>query len=764
MAVEFNIEGHTTPAALAADVAVSASDLDACAREPIRIPGGIQPHGVLLILDNAGERIIQTSANTAELLGLSPVALLNQPFSVLCAASLERELRKWLAYTDSPGSNTNFLRTAQIGERLLQVLAHRTAQGVIIEFEQPPSSEDETLEALYPRIGRFMEGAQSFATLDELSRAAAIEFRRVSGFNRVLIYRFDHQWHGEVIAEDGDGELPSYLGLRFPASDIPAQARELYRLNRLRLIPDAAYVPSALQPTLSPIDGAPLDLSYASLRSVSPVHLEYMRNMGTLASMSVSILVEGRLWGLVSCHNRLPKQLNAQARTACDLLGMVLSQQIASREQGAYAARRIALKQIEGQLLSHLAMAPTFQEGLAASAPWWLKIADAHGAVVLHDDGLFTAGITPPESRIRALAERLREDGYLDTFATDSLALTYPEFADIADVASGVLAISISQLHPAYIIWLRPELIRTIRWSGDPTKSVESGTQRLHPRTSFASWKEQVLLHSASWSRAEIDSVSDFRAAIINLVLRRAEERAQLTGELQRSNRELESFSYSVSHDLRAPFRHIVGYTQLLRDREKGLSEKSQHYLDSINEAATTAGRLVDDLLSFSHLGRTSVAKSSVDMQKLVREVQRSLEPDTQNRNIQWCIGPLPSAWADPNLLRQAMLNLLGNAVKYTRGRDPAVVTLTGELQGNLCVYSVGDNGAGFDMAYVHKLFGVFQRLHRMEDFEGTGIGLALTKRIVERHDGWIKAHGNPDQGATFTFAIPLPTGDESNG
>ena len=736
-------------------------DLDSCAQEPIRIPGGIQPHGAMLVLDPQAREILQASSNIATLLGSQIDASPGRRFSDLHARVLEADLQTWL-----DGSDPLFLRTAQVNGRTLQVLGHRTHQGVILEFEQPPATEGETLEALYPRIGRFMDDIQDFGDLKEVAQASAREFRRITGFNRVLIYRFNRDWHGEVIAEDGDGELPSYLGLHFPASDIPAQARELYRLNRLRLIPDANYAASPLQPALSPIDGAPLDLSQASLRSVSPVHLEYMRNMGTLASMSVSILVDGRLWGLVSCHNAAPRRLNAQARTACDLLGKVVSQQISNREHGAYAARRMELKQVEGQLLARLAVAASFQEGLADSADIWLKFANATGAVVLHEAAAFTAGLTPPIARMRDLADRLRAENLLDSFWTDSLATRFPEFADIADVASGVLAISISQLHTGYVMWLRSELVQTVQWSGDPRKPMRAD-DRLQPRTSFASWKEQVRLQARPWSQAEIDSVADFRGAIVNFVLRRAEERAQLTSELQRSNKELESFSYSVSHDLRAPFRHIVGYTQLLRDRETSLSERSQHYLDSINEAAITAGQLVDDLLSFSHISRTSITKFPVDMDKLLHEVLRSIEPDTQDREIEWSIGKLPSCWADAHLLRQALSNLLGNAIKYSRGRRPAKIAVRGERNSRECLYTVADNGAGFDMTYSHKLFGVFQRLHRMEDFEGTGIGLALTKRIVERHGGWIKAQGVVDGGATFTFAIPVqtvPATGDSNG
>jgi light-regulated signal transduction histidine kinase (bacteriophytochrome) len=294
-----------------------------------------------------------------------------------------------------------------------------------------------------------------------------------------------------------------------------------------------------------------------------------------------------------------------------------------------------------------------------------------------------------------------------------------------------------------------------VLWAGDPREAKQLENERLTPRNSFASWKELVRGRSVAWSKAEIDGALDFRSAIINFVLRQAEERAELTSQLQRSNRELESFSYSVSHDLRAPFRHIVGYTQLLRDREQSLSPQSLHYLDSINEAAASAGQLVDDLLSFSQLGRTALSMSPVDMQKVMQEIVRSMEPDIRGREIEWRIHPLPPANGDAALLRQALYNLVDNAIKYSRDRTPAIIEISGEQHASECVYTVRDNGVGFDMAYAHKLFGVFQRLHRMEDFAGTGIGLALTHRIIERHGGWIKAQGAVDRGAEFRFGIP---------
>jgi light-regulated signal transduction histidine kinase (bacteriophytochrome) len=729
---------------------VSVADLDRCAAEPIRIPGSIQPHGALLVLEPDGWRVIQASANCREAIGFAfdPEAAATFGDLPFATAALKSELAAW-----RDGVAPVYLRTVTLGATTKQLLCHRTRQGLILEIEDAPASEHETLEALYPRLRWFLDRIGPASDLATLGHLATRQIRELTGFDRVLLYQFDPDWNGTVVAEDSNGALPSCLDLRFPASDIPAQARELYRLNRLRLIPDADYRPVPLVPPLSPVDGMPLDLGQAALRSVSPIHLEYMRNMGTWASMSISILIDGALWGLISCHNRTPRRTNAQIRAACDMLGQILALQIGANDRLAQASERVELKRVDAELLAHLSHERDFVDGLARHPRTWMSLARATGAAVLSNDRVETAGKTPPEPALRALAAWLGEQKIDGVYATEALADQWPPAAELQDVAAGLVAVPISELHPSFVMWFRPEVVRTVKWSGDPRKPT--GAERISPRHSFEAWKQLVEHHAVPWRPAEIEAARDFRASIINVILRRAEERAALAEELERSNKELEAFSYSVSHDLRAPFRHIAGYAELLTERARDLDDKSRHYLRSIVDAALSAGRLVDDLLRFSHLGRTNLAETRIDMAKLADEVVRSLANDIGDRPVEWRIGQLPPAWGDPSMIRQVLFNLVANAVKYSRMRSPAIIRIEGRTLDDATEYSVADNGVGFDMAYADKLFGVFQRLHRVEDFEGTGIGLALCRRIVDRHGGRIAADGALDQGATFTFVLP---------
>lgn len=731
-------------------------DLTACEREPIHIPGSIQPHGILLAVRLADTVVTYASANIAPLFGLSPDAILNRPLRGALPA-LAAEFEADLAEPE-PEAGTRYLRAVKLrttaGEQIFDAVLSRSGEQAVLELEEIPTNTVASLDALYPTLRRFVDQLRTTLTVYDLCRLAAEDIRRLTGFDRVLVYRFDEQWNGTVIAENRNEVLPSYLDLRFPASDIPAQARELYRRNRLRIIPDADYAPVPIETH----DPAPLDLSDSVLRSVSPVHLQYMRNMGTLASMSISIIRDGRLWGLISCHNKEPRRVPLQVRNACDFLTQIFSLQLEARENTILAENRIRLRSVQARLLAYMAEEEVFIDGLVKHPSELMRLAGAQGAAIVSGDHCWRLGQTPSESAVRALHAWLAEHHDEDVFATESLSQHFPPASAYAETVSGLLSISISKRHASYVLWFRPEVVQTVQWGGDPTKPVQEveGVRKLHPRLSFEIWKEIVRGRALPWDASEIEAVKELRNAVVGIVLRRAEELAELTSELQRSNKELEAFSYSVSHDLRAPFRHIVGYSELLKKQEADqLSERGRRYVDTIIESAYTAGTLVDNLLSFSQMGRTSLKPRRIDMRQMVDEVRQKLVLEVGERRIAWQIGGLPQAVADPVMIRLVWENLLSNAVKYTRLRETARIEIGAMQRDGETVFFVRDNGVGFDMTYVGKLFGVFQRLHRMEEFEGTGIGLANVRRIVERHGGRAWAEGALDQGATFYFSLP---------
>ena len=737
-------------------------DLEACAREPIHVPGSIQPHGALVVLSDPDLAVLQVSDNVAEFFPSSIEAALGSSAADLLGAEcapLLRDLGSRLPPTGEP----LLLRAFRAGDRVLNAVGHRSDGAIVLEFE-PASEESPSSSGLHPIVASFIAKVQGTSAVSELAQITAREVRRVTGFDRALVYRFDPDGTGVVVAEDGTGRLPSYQDHRFPESDIPKQARELYRRNRLRLIPDAGYRPCALVPVLNPLTGRPLDLSHSTLRSVSPVHVEYMRNMGTAASMSVSVLKDGELWGLISCHHRTPRVVPFELRTTCDLLAQVFALQVAAREHAADYVRRVEIQSVLTRLLAHMARADDFVAGLLDHPGDVLAFVRAAGAAVVSEDRCGLIGRTPTENQVRRLATWLFVEQRKEVFHTDALSTVFPAAAAYTSEASGLLAVSVSKLHPTAVLWFRPEVIETIRWGGDPRKTVEAGAApgRLHPRKSFETWSQTVRDRAVPWLGSEVDGATELRNAVVGIVLRKAEEMAALNVELQRSNRELEAFSYSVSHDLRAPLRHIVGYAELLKDVAKDKLAKSElKHADTIIESSIYAGKLVDNLLAYSRMGRAALDHSTIDTGALVTEVRADVMSEFPGRRVRWEVGPLPTVAGDLVMLRLAVRNLLANAVKYTKTREEAVVEIGATTGADAHTFHVRDNGVGFDMRYRDKLFGVFQRLHRWEDFEGTGIGLANVRRIIERHGGRTWADGEVNRGATFYFTLPVPNDRE---
>jgi light-regulated signal transduction histidine kinase (bacteriophytochrome) len=739
-----------------------------CDREPIRVPGRIQPHGVLAVLDGPGGVVLQVSANVGTLLGVAPEAALGRPLEALVGREVARALAPGLAAAPA-GARPALLGTvAPAGSsRSFLALAHRADGGLILELELDSGAAPAGAADLHAAVDGFTVAVEAAASVPALARRIAEATRRLTGFDRVLVYRFDEGWNGTVIGEDGNGRLPSLLDHRFPAADVPAQARELYRANRLRIIPDAGYRPVPIVPEANPRTGGPLDLTFSALRSVSPVHVEYMRNMGTAASMSVSILRGGALWGLVACHHAEPRAVPFPARSACDLFARAFSLRLQALEHAEEYERRIEVRSAYARLLTVMADRPDVAAALAENPRELLALAAAEGAAVLTDGGCLTFGAAPDEAAVRDLAGWLFRAAREDVWATDALPALYPPAAAYKDRACGVLAAAISKLHPSYVLWFRPEVVRTIKWGGDPTRpaaaadgGVGNGVEvaRLHPRTSFATYLETVRDRARPWAPADREGAAELRNLVVGTVLRKAEELAALNAELTRSNRELEAFSYSVSHDLRAPLRHIVGYAEMLREGAGArLDGRDARYVATIIDSAEYAGRLVDKLLGFSRLGRAELQPVRIDANTLVREIRADVMRDAEGRDVAWTVADLPVVHGDLMMLRMALRDLMANAVKYTRGRERAAVEVGTRDEGASHVIYVRDNGVGFDMKYVDKLFGVFQRLHRWEDFEGTGIGLANVRRVVERHGGRTWAEGEVGRGATFYLSLPKP-------
>jgi len=733
-------------------------DVTSCDREPIHIPGGIQPHGFLVNVNPEDFSVRQASENATALFGRDMSAILGHRLDDLIGPE-HADLVGRALLNASALAQPIYVGAIEVSKAgYFDVIAHRCNHATLIEFEPVQRSGAADFRLLYTLMGRFLKTLSHVNSVDAICEYAVRTIKEITGMGRVFLYGFDQNDDARVMAETLDPGYPSYNGQRFPASDIPQQARRLYLANHVRLIADANYQPARLVPDMDPETGQPTDLSFSGLRAVSPVHIQYMKNMGTIASMSISLVIKGRLWGMISCHDKAPQFVPFEVRTACEQLGQILALRIESIIEGNEYAYRLELRSKLVSILAALSQGEEFVHNMGTVSHDLLMLMRASGAALVFEGETILFGDTPSQEQVAQLVEWLAIGGGGELYHTSALPRDFPPAADYAARASGILAMSISRNYRHYVIWFRPEVVQTVEWAGNPAQkeAQREEAQPLTPRKSFDTWRETVRGTSEPWHKNELEVALEFRSAILGIVLARAEEMAGLADELGRANKELESFSYSVSHDLRAPLRHIVGFTDLLIEFEgANLNERANRYLRNIADSARFAGKLVDDLLSFSQMGRSALHAAATDMSQVVQAAIRRVKQDTQGRTIEWKVGTLPVVRCDATFIELAVYNLVANAVKYSRNRPVAVISIQSEQTPDEFIFHVADNGVGFSMDYAHKLFAVFQRLHRMEEFEGTGIGLANVRRIVERHGGRAWAEGVPDGGAVFSFSIP---------
>ncbi len=509
------------------DTVVTGGDIGSCAQEPIQIPGSVQPHGALLVLQPEALEFVQAGGDTVRFFGDEPAKLLRKKASELFSAG---DLQRIVSFISGglPGERAQLVFTRQPHGYLpaSTITMHRSGAGVVIEAEE---IEDEQQPDYISAVQDMVRRLQSTKGPSAACRAGAEEVRAFTGYDRVVVYRFLSDGAGVVDAEARRNDLTPFLGLRFPAGDIPPQARELYLRNWIRVIPDARYRPSPLVPAFNPLSGAPLDMSYCVLRSVSPVHLEYLANMNVRASMSLSLVLQGRLWGLIACHHESPKAMPHQRRVALELFAQMASYILETKIAEEELAARVQRADLHDALVASLSKEDDFVQGISLNQSSLLSYISAAGVCAWMDGQMVQYGQTPTVEQTRGLVNWLNSTVSEGVFHTDSLPLVYDPARNFKAVASGILAVSISRTPKDYVIWFRPEVIETVLWAGRPVKTPSEGDSgiRLSPRKSFAAWEEKMQMRSEPWSNVEIQTAQALRVSLLEVVLQRIDQIAR---------------------------------------------------------------------------------------------------------------------------------------------------------------------------------------------------------------------------------------------
>jgi len=521
------------------------ADLSNCDRELIQFAGSIQPHGALLVLDASAPVVLQASANTEEVLGITVDTLLGKPIDVL-GGDLVGQVRQLLGdgvrAAPWPFHATIERAGAKVG---FEALIHRNgADAVLLELVPSDTRNAPAIMKELPQwLARAVARLGAAPTLDALATATVDVYRELAGYDRAMFYRFDPDGHGEVIAEAKQEHLEQYLGLHYPESDIPQRARELYLRNRVRVLVDVHYDPVPLVPRLFPPTGEELDMSMSWLRSMSPLHLQYLQNMGVTATLVASLVREDRLWGLIACHHYSPKRVSYAVRAACDLIAEIVSSRIAVLENFTQVRTAALVRRLEGKLVEATSTRGEWQYALMEDARELLRMVGATGAVLAHDDEFLTAGDVPSTAELRSLVEWVAtQPAEGSVFASASVARDVREFASLANTATGVLAVELSRPDGEYLLWLRGEQVHEVRWAGNPNKPALPGNdpRELSPRRSFAVWTEMVRLTSRPWSRADIAAAQAVGNAVRDVAL------------------QVRSMSYLITEDRMAQLRRAL--------------------------------------------------------------------------------------------------------------------------------------------------------------------------------------------------------------
>ena len=661
-----------------------------CDREPIHIPGTIQRFGVLFVLAEPSLTITQVSDDIGEHLPFRVEEVLGRQLSTMLDAASVADVKEALA--EERWLDMNPLQIDVHGKQF-DGIVHRHQGAAILELEPnpgPPIAMRHPFRAALLRIQRVVTSA-------ELADVVVQQMRRVTGFERVMFYRFHEDGHGSVDGEAKEPTLEPYLGLHYPASDIPVQARELYRRNWLRLIFDASAKPARVVPTLRVDTGSPLDLSFSVLRSVSPIHLQYLANMGVRASMSVSLIVRDRLWGLISCLNHTgPWRVSQETRMACEFLGRLTSLQIAALEDRDQLAGRASRRATEEELTRVMRESAPEDDGLESllSRPKELMgLVGADGVALVSGGEVMVAGRTPPPALIQEIATWAEAKGGSRPYATASLGARFPRAQQASDVASGLLTFALPGAPQRRLLWFRPELIQTVSWGGDPNKPLTADSRdRLSPRHSFALWQEEVRLRSHPWTASNLEAADELQRRAIEVDIAR-----RLLGE-QRAVRARDEVARRGVHDLRGPLSAVLLQAEAML-RVTGTSDKAASVLHGsagrIRRSAAHMKALTDDLLDLASIeaNRFALRLRPVDSRELVEDALLAASPlaEAKRLNLALELIDVPRLEADPERIFRALSNLLGNAIKFTP--EGGTVTIRTERRGDDLSIAVADAG-----------------------------------------------------------------------
>ena len=724
-----------------------------CHEEKIHIPGHIQSFGYLIVLHYDTWNVKYVSENIAEVFGVKPYELMGRrlrEFPIIADTIVQTETSQ--SFRNSEPRNKVFQ------PEMINVLGIKyyyqlfTSENLIyLEFEKV--YDNSTNRNILLNLGNDVLRVESE---EELWQSLVNEISTVIGYDRVMIYRFLPDGSGKVIAENKNDNLESLLNVHFPESDIPRQARELYLKKRKRIV---SNVNSKVVQIISD-ESEPLNMEFVSARAVSPIHLEYLRNSGVEASFSTSIVVNDALWGIVACQNLTPKHIDLYDRQISEVLTritantfMALQSKKQLRYSHSFYQKTLDLK--EEMLLEE------DLDDIENLADYLNNFVLSDGTAVFMPNKLIVKGITPDKARIEQIVNWAVLNLEEDIFYTDNLYDTETVDFEKDEKSPGIMVLILDRAKRKVAIWFKSESVRQIRWAGLQDKNFEErnlyGEEVMvkTPRKSFEIVKETLKGRSEQWTDSDIVGITILQ----NLILKTTQEKnariTELNQTLKEKNEELDAFSYTVSHDLRSPLTVMGLNAQQLLNKTQDESQKSkvQQILDQVNDLT----EMMNDILNLSRANHSEIELNSLNPQTIIDRVIQEAGTNFGTENTEIITGDFLHISADRTMAYQVFSNVIGNAVKYSSRKDFPKVEITSREYDDKIVYYISDNGIGISDESKHKMFQLYSRQPNAMEFKGSGVGLSIVKRLMNRMGGDIDFESEKDVGTVFHLIFDKP-------
>jgi len=724
-----------------------------CHEEPIHIPGYIQSFGYLIGIDVESHSITFFSQNISDIFNLENAEhilgrkLIDFPesFKSIIDSDIYASLNKF-----TRRENETYFDKIIIGEKEYHFSVFKSKNHIFLELEEVINNPNKRISNKYDNF-YIIDNAQEI--WDQLLSTLS----KVVNYDRMMVYKFMADGSGKVIAEKRNENLESYLGLHYPESDIPRQARELYLKKRKRIF---SNVYSETVPLLSKTHKN-IDLTFTASRGMSPVHGQYIKNSQASSSFSVSIIIDDQLWGLVTCQNLEAKHIDLEDRVQAGIFTALASNAYSSFKSKKELEYRIGLNGKSAYLKSDFLKHNTLFDSLVENKKDIRELPEADGLVIVSDEDIVTDGITAERSVINKIIKWAHQNTEESLYVNRSFLKEYGDELGLNENAAGIIIYFIERSKNEMLIWFRKEFDEHINWAGNPEKKIgvfsQNGEEKhiISPRTSFQAFTENIKGNSRRWSSRNISAVQAVRDVILETSHKQYNAIKELNNQLRKVNEELDSFSYTISHDLGTPLTVMkLNAQMLLSNFEK--TDKNKNKLTSIIEEIDGMAEMMHDVLQLSRAKHSEIELEVLQPAHTIKKISDNARITFESPGTEIIIKDCPEVLADKTMMHQVFLNIINNAVKYSSQQDQPRVEIEGIEESETVIYKISDNGIGIPEEDKHKMFKIFNRMDNAKKFKGNGVGLSIVHRIMNRIGGNVDYESNKD-GTSFILTFKKP-------